>query len=551
MTASRRQHILLFVRSNRILAIAGLVVLVACNTSRRGVAPTPALPDLSHTAPALAAQIHQAFVLAQRKPADSATAGRERGEAFGAVGMLLLGANFHDSAEPFLRIAESLSPDDRKWPYYLGHLYTDEGDVSRAIAAYERALRLAPSDVPTLVWLGTARLDAGRPDLAEECFTRAVGIDGRNAAALDGAGRSAMQRSDYAKAAALFEQALAADGNASSVHYSLALAYRSLGRTQESAEQLRLKGDITPTVADPLMEELWSNVESEYALEHLGIRALNRRQFAAAAAFFRRAIALAPDDPSLRHRLGLCLALQGDGSGAMAQFVEVTRRWPSFPASHYTLGVLLASQHRYEEANVQFAAAVQVSPNYAEASLQWAESLRKSGHAREALPHYERVMALDSRLAAAPLGYAMALGALGQDAEAFARLDVATKQYADQPILAHEMVRMLATSRDGQIRDVDRAVALAANLVSHEQPNADLAEAMAMALAARGRADDAVVWQRDALTLATRSGDASLAHEIADALSRYQQRQLPRRNWWDDPAVEFASLQSTSSVGAP
>jgi glycerol-3-phosphate dehydrogenase len=160
-------------------------------------------------------------------------------------------------------------------------------------------------------------------------------------------------------------------------------------------------------------------------------------------------------------------------------------------------------------------------------------------------------MALDARLAAAPLGYAMALGALGRDAEAFARLDAAAKQYADQPILAHEMVRILATSRDAQIRDVDRAVALATDLVSHEQPNADLAEAMALALAAGGRTDEAVVWQRDALTLATRSGDASLAHEIADALSRYQHRQAPRRRWWDDPAVEFASLQSTSPVGRP
>jgi tetratricopeptide (TPR) repeat protein len=395
------------------------------------------------------------------------------------------------------------------------------------------------------------RLDEGRLDLAEECFTRAVGIEGRNAAALDGAGRSALQRGDYAKAAALFEHALAADSNASSIHYRLALAYRGLGRMEESAEQLRLKGDRTPTVADPLMEGLWSDLESEYALEHLGIRALDRRQFVEAASLFRRAIALAPDDPSLRHRLGLSLALQGDATGAMAQFVEVTRRWPSFPSSHYTLGVLLASQHRYDDAIVQFAAAVQASPNYAEASLQWGESLRRSGHAQEALPHYERVMALDGRLAAAPLGYAMALGALGKDAEAFARLDAATKQYADQPILAHEMVRMLATSHDAQIRDVDRAVALAADLVSHEQPNADLAEAMAMALAAGGRADDAVVWQRDALTLATRSGDASLAHEIADALSRYQHRQLPRRSWWDDPAVEFASLQSTSSVGTP
>jgi tetratricopeptide (TPR) repeat protein len=336
---------------------------------------------LSHTAPALAAQIKQAFALAQRRAADTATSGRERGAASGAVGMLLFGADFRDSAEPFLRMAESLSPDDRKWPYYLGHLYRNEGDVPRATAAFERALRLAPSDVPTLVWLGTVRLDEGRLDLAEECFTRAVGIEGRNAAALDGAGRSALQRGDYAKAAALFEHALAADSNASSIHYRLALAYRGLGRMEESAEQLRLKGDRTPTVADPLMEGLWSDLESEYALEHLGIRALDRRQFVEAASLFRRAIALAPDDPSLRHRLGLSLALQGDATGAMAQFVEVTRRWPSFPSSHYTLGVLLASQHRYDDAIVQFAAAVQASPNYAEASLQWGESLRRSGHA--------------------------------------------------------------------------------------------------------------------------------------------------------------------------
>ena len=65
--------------------------------------------------------------------------------------MLLMAAEFRDPAEASLLNAQALAPGDMRWPYYLGHLYRAEGDIPNAMAAFERALRSAPNDVPTMI----------------------------------------------------------------------------------------------------------------------------------------------------------------------------------------------------------------------------------------------------------------------------------------------------------------------------------------------------------------------------------------------------------------
>ncbi len=183
---------------------------------------------------------------------------------------------------------------------------------------------------PTLVWLGSAYLDLGRPDAAEPLFMKAQSLQPQSAAAVFGLGRTALARRDYTRAAEYLEQTLSLDPKASIVHYRLAMAYRGLGRLEDADAQLRQKGDHDVALTDPLLDELSGAVRSEFAYEHLGVEALNRRDFQAAIAYFRRGVELAPNDPSLRHRLGTALALSGDGPGAAAEFHEVLRRTPNY-----------------------------------------------------------------------------------------------------------------------------------------------------------------------------------------------------------------------------
>ncbi|MEO8256518.1 MAG: tetratricopeptide repeat protein [Acidobacteriota bacterium] len=499
--------------------------------------PPVSLPDLSGATAAAARQLREQYAVLERERDDPATPPADLADSYGAMGQLLLAAEFRDSAAACFLAAQVLAPDDMRWPYFLGHLYRINGATGKAAAAFERALELKPGDGATLAWLGEVYLDQGRPEAAEPLFARALSIDRRAAAASWGLGRAALARRDFSRAVEYLEQTRALDPKASIVHYPLALAYRRLGRTGDADAHLRAKGDIEVTLADPLMDALASSVRSEFVLEHLGVRALNNRDFTAAASYFRQAIEMAPDEASFRHRLGTALALQGDVNRAVTEFQAVLRRSPNFASTHYALGVLIAASGHYDDAITQFSAAVKSNPGYVEARLQLADTLRRSGKLAESLAHYEQVARLDPRVADAALGLAMALTGLGRYQEASDRLAAAMQIHPTRPAFAHGLVRLYAAAADERLRDGNRALTMARDLVAREQPTADLAEAMAMALAETGQYEDAVTWQREAVSLAARSGRADLSQRMAENLALFARHQASRRPWRvDDPA---------------
>jgi tetratricopeptide (TPR) repeat protein len=400
------------------------------------------LPDLSRVGPTVDGQLRDRYASLTAATQKSGISDADLGTAYGEMGKLLLAAEYRDAAEPCFLNAEALVPTDARWPYYLAHLYQATGDAARAVPSFERALRLRPDDLPTLVWLGSAYLDQGRPSDAEPLFARALSLQPRSVPALFGLGRTALARQEYTRAVDHFEQALMLDPKQIVIHYPLAMAYRGMANLERAEAHLRQRGPGEILPPDPLMQQLDELLESAVAYEVRGARALDDGRWAEAATYFRKGIELAPEEPSLRHKLGTALAMNGDQHGAFQQFEEVTRRWPNFAKAQYSAGVILAGSGRYREAIERFTAAVQSDPTYAAAELQWAEALRASGYAGESLSHYATAMKLDPRVAPARLGYAMALAGLKRYQEARAQLTDAIKMYPDQPAFADAMARL-------------------------------------------------------------------------------------------------------------
>jgi tetratricopeptide (TPR) repeat protein len=410
------------------------------------------LPDLSRMEKPVQEQMREAYSSLLLKRENPATPASDLGHAYGELGNLLLAAEYLDAAEACYADAQALDPAERRWPYYLGHIYETRGDLAGAARSFERALELRPADEATLVWLGVTYLDQGRPDAAATMFTQAVALQPRSVAALVGQGRAALARRDYGRAADSLEQALAVDPRASMVHYPLALAYRGMGNIERAEAHLRQRGDVEIGPSDPLMQELAGALHSAVAYENAGVRALDGGDWAVAASSFRKAIELAPDSGSLRHRLGTALSLSGDIRGAAEQFQEAVRLSPGYAPAHFSLGVLFAGAERYSEAIAQFSAAVTDDPSYVEAHLQLAEVLQRTGHPDASLPHYVQVIKIDPRAAAARFGYAMALIRMKRYEEARARLTEDMKIHPDRPEFAQalERLKLLAPEANGK-----------------------------------------------------------------------------------------------------
>jgi tetratricopeptide (TPR) repeat protein len=409
-------------------AFAGLVLtlLAGCggntsepapHTSSMGTAPATALlpavtlPDISDMDPAVQQQVREQFTAVTR--ADRQAAPAERAREYGRLGSLLFAANRANAAETAYLHAQSLAPDDRRWPYYLGHVYMNRPDRPKAIASFERALQQQPDDVATLVWLGKVFLDDGQSAQAETHFTRALAAQPRTAAALYGLGQAALAQQQYARAVERFEELLTVDPRASIAHYPLALAYRGLGDVKKAEAHLREQGTVQVGPPDPLMAELRALLGGSAAEEARGIRAAEGGDYVTAVSHFRRGVELAPDSVSLRYNLARALSLTGDMAGAAAAFEETVR----------------------------------LAPKDADVRVTFGELLGRGGHYQEALAQYEQAMALDPRAAEARFGYAGALVGLRRYHEAIASLSDSAKRYPDDKRFSEALARVRNAAR--------------------------------------------------------------------------------------------------------
>jgi len=542
-----------------------LIVVAGCGSPGR--APDArlrdvTLPDLSRMDPPVQEQVRQRYATLRETLERSGATPAERAAAYGNVAMVLQAGEYYDAAEPAYLNAQDLAPNELRWPYFLGHLYRSKGDTNGAIAAFTRALNLRPNDVPTLIWLGRTYLDQGQADKAEPLFERARPLAPRAVAVLVGLGQAALARRDFARAASTLEEALSIDPAAASIHSPLAQAYRGLGETAKAEAQLKLWRNTDILAPDPLRMELDLLLESGLSYELRGVRALEQRDFTAAAGLFQRGVDITAGDTSLgrslRHKLATALYLSGDVKGAMKWFEDTVRLAPesgideTAAKAHYSLGVLMASSGRGEEAITHLSAAVRFSPNYVEAYQALADALRRSGRVEQSLSPYAEALRINPRAADARFGYGMALVRLGRYREARDWFTEARQLHPDRVEFPHALARLLAAAPDDRVRDGERAQAIVDGLLKATK-TIDLGETLAMALAERGRFDEAAGVQRDVIEAARRAGfDQALTHMEAN-LQRYTRGQPCRMPWPADdpvhspgPAVDPGLLSSSA-----
>jgi tetratricopeptide (TPR) repeat protein len=491
------------------------------------------LPDLSGTTGPVRAQMEARFSSLKALLAQGASARADLAVAYGEAGKLLMAASFFDAAEACYLNAQVLSPAEARWPYYLGHVYKGKGPVEKSIAAFSRALQLMPDDLPTMIWLGEANLAAGQPDIADGMFAKALARQPSSAAAWFGAGRAALANRNYRSAVDRLSKALELDPHATKIHYSLALAYRGVGDLAASKAHMSQQGDVDTRPPDPLMQQIDALLESPEAYNVRGGAELQAGHWAAAASEFRHGLELAPNDPSLRHRLATALSQLGDVSGAIEQFEQVLRTSPAYTQSHYSLAVLLSDNGRYAEAMEHLKAALTYQPDYVDARVQLAETLGRAGQHEQAIAQYAQALAADPANTDAALGRAMALIRLHRYTQARQQLAEGQDAHPDQPMFTHALARLLAAAPDDRVRDGQRALSLVDQLIKGAQ-TIELAETTAMALAEVGRYREAMEVQREALTAATNAALPAVEHHIRENLRLYESGRPCRTPFADD-----------------
>lgn len=493
----------------------------------------PALPDISKLVPTVQAQITTQYDVLRKTLASGSATIIDRANAYGEVGKLLMAAQLPDGAQTALANAQALDPSDYRWPYYLAHIARTQGDLAKASGLFERVLQLQPDDMDSLVWLGDVNLAAGRADAAAPLFERALKRDPGSASAHYGAGRAALALGNHAAAVEQLEAVLRLNANAVAAHYPLSQAYAALGDQVKAAEHLRLRRDGVIAPADPLMVELDSLLESPQTFESLGIRRLDRQDWTGAAEQFRKGLALAPDSPSLHHRLATALSMMNDQAGAKAEFETAIAKSPDYFPSLYSLGVMLQADGKHAQAIERFSAALAARPDYPEARLRLASSLRRMGRVKEAVDSYREALSSAPDNTEARIGLAMTLSKLRRDREAQATLEEALTASGSDMVFMHAMARLLATSPDNSVRSGKRSMELVQQLLQRGR-TLEVGETYAMALAELGQYREAQSLQRDLIAAAGRAGMTAMRARLTARLELYDRADPCRTPWTDE-----------------
>ena len=323
--------------------------------------------------------------------------------ATGALAMLHHVYGNHDQALAGYEIAEDLDPSDPRWPYYRGYLLAGLDRPEQAAIAYERALEIGPDQVAVRLRLAEIETDLGRHEAADRTLAALPPGSANSARGLVVAAELALAENDPERAAELFWRARELSPESNRIRLGLGRSLRQLGRLEEARGVLAVAGAVSPQdselgLADPLLRVLYENKISSQYLWELGQLHMTAGRTAEATEHFRRALEIDPDSAPYRTDLGNALAAVGDLERALAEFETVLTRHPDYLPALASLGRAQTRLGLRDDAADTYQRLLDLEDEHPDIHLELANLYRVEGRFEVASWHYRRALEQDSSL---------------------------------------------------------------------------------------------------------------------------------------------------------
>jgi tetratricopeptide (TPR) repeat protein len=131
-----------------------------------------------------------------------------------------------------------LAPDSWQSALFQGDVERQHGNLSAALAHYQRAAAAQPDNAAALLGQGTVYWEMGQFDLAAACLHRTLELNPHATQAIFELANIAVRRHEDKAAIPLLEQYLAAQPNAFAARADLGRAYSHLGQYEKAADEL-------------------------------------------------------------------------------------------------------------------------------------------------------------------------------------------------------------------------------------------------------------------------------------------------------------------------
>lgn len=505
-------------------------------------------PDLSGMETLVQKQIHEAQ---SRVLASTGSSHTEQGQAYGRLGQIYQAYGLQDAAIVCYTDAHILEPSDFKWPYYLGYMAQNNGDLQKAVVQYKIALQIRPGDEVATLRLAEANLKLNHLDEADHLYQQVLSQNEQSVAALDGLGRLALARRQFAEAAEFLNKALALNPDAAFLHYPLAMAYRGLGDVNRAQLELDKHGPAAPEVVDPYLTDIQQIKAGNTDLWQRGSQQMAAGNVNGAIETYQTLANSNPQDVVAKTYLGTALARAGRIEQATGEFSRALEIAPDDAEAHYCLAVVLASSGRDQEAIKHFQATIRKDPQFGEVHFQIANLLMRTRRYDEAAAEYAKAIEKNPTESFAYIMEALALVRLGRYPDARSALEKGHSTSPADMDITNALARLLSAAPDASIRDGRRAIQLIQPSVVQESVDIDQAETLAMALAEVGEFVKAANIQRSVIESAKEDESAARIEALQSTLAGYERGEACRTPWQDDdPIFTPTPKKSGTSPGA-
>lgn len=387
---------------------------------------------------------------------------------------------YAESADAYLAALE-LEPDNTTALRGAASALRKGGDVERAVALLRRFVESHPENRLAELELGTTLIEAAELEEAIDLLESLTRDQPDSQQAFANLGVAYARADRWSEAEAAFGKALELDPFDQVTRFQQALAQKGRGRPEAARATLERIVEETPTFVR--------------ARQHLGDLLRERGRPELAAEQFRA-------------------VLEIEGVAPQEQALAA-----------YQLGVLATENSRLDAAIDHFESATTLFPELWQAQLALGHRYRDAGRHADAAERYAAAAALQPTLVAAHFEAAASWARAGRFDLALTRLDAARGQLPRAAELANLQARLWATAPNETLRDGPRALGVAADLV-RALPQPEHEETLALALAAVGRFDEAVVRQERLLAQVRQQGKVLDARRLEENLERFRNRRL-------------------------
>lgn len=283
--------------------------------------------------------------------------------------------------------------------------------------------------------------------------------------------------------------------------------------------------DYVRHVTDELARRLEQERDDPRLFHLHGIASAELGDVQTAERSLRAAIELDPNAPEAIYDLGSIYLMAGRADLAIEMFRRADRLGEPKAEAYNELGRAHAQLGEAGEAIAAFQKAIELKPDYADAHGNLANMLGTMGRVAEARQHYGTAIRLAPR---APLNYqnlSIVLERAGDEGGAVDALRRGVTSCPNAPPLLARLAFLLATSPDDNVRDPALALELAQRaVVQTDRQDAQSLEALAAALAAAGRFDEATRIANDAIAVCNATDNTSLADRLRRQVALYAAR---------------------------